>query len=278
MFLEKVKEKVRGAIDRIKESWDRGVERQKEKREQAKHERELLRIGEAIQSARYQLSVDPLGQYEGAELEGYEGELRGKVSSILDTELVKHDQELAKVIESMDPINGEDWDKVASQFGKRWGREWERAYLNHDLKGKAITVATTMAAGYIMERIAGGDWFSNPSSFAAPGSETSILQKYVSQAAKRVDALGDAAFTPKQLAAIARNPNLRPMFRGSQIDKMARALVAEDPAVSGLLGKINKGADFINSSTGQWWDMTTQGQWAAHVQKYGAGGTLLLTE
>jgi RHS repeat-associated protein len=176
MFLEKVKEKVRGAIDRIKESWDRGVERQKEKREQAKHERELLRIGEAIQSARYQLSVDPLGQYEGAELEGYEGELRGKVSSILDTELVKHDQELAKVIESMDPINGEDWDKVASQFGKRWGREWERAYLNHDLKGKAITVATTMAAGYIMERIAGGDWFSNPSSFAAPGKGGSFFE------------------------------------------------------------------------------------------------------
>jgi RHS repeat-associated protein len=37
MFLEKVKEKVRGAIDRIKESWDRGVERQKEIRENRKH-------------------------------------------------------------------------------------------------------------------------------------------------------------------------------------------------------------------------------------------------
>jgi filamentous hemagglutinin len=33
-----------------------------------------------------------------------------------------------------------------------------------------------MAAGYIMERIAGGDWFSNPSSFAAPGKGGSFFE------------------------------------------------------------------------------------------------------
>jgi hypothetical protein len=57
------------------------------------------------------------------------------------------------------------------------------------------------------------------------------------------------------------------MFHGRQVDKMTPALVAEDLAVSGLLGKINKGTDFINSSTGQWLNMTTQDQWPAHVRK-----------
>jgi len=112
----------------------------------------------------------------------------------------------------------------------------------------------------------------------AAGSETSLLQKYVSQAAKQVDAMGMEAFTPAQRAAIARNPNLQAMFRGSQIDKLARNLAAENPALTGLIGKVNKGADFINPSTGQWWDMTTPGQWAAHVKKYGPNGTLLTTQ
>jgi RHS repeat-associated protein len=55
MFLEKVKEKVRGAIDRIKESWDRGVERQKEIRENRKH------AGTGAQSG--EIDQDKLAEY-----------------------------------------------------------------------------------------------------------------------------------------------------------------------------------------------------------------------
>jgi len=37
-----------------------------------------------------------------------------------------------------------------------------------------------MVAGYIIERIAGGDWFSNPSSFVAPGKGSTTLYRAVS--------------------------------------------------------------------------------------------------
>jgi hypothetical protein len=93
-----------------------------------------------------------------------------------------------------------------------------------------------------------------------------------------VDALGDAAFTPRQFSAIQNNPSLRPMYRGNRIDVMARGFVKEDPALTFLQSSYNRGPDFVDPLTGRWWDMTTPGQWPAHVQKYGPGGTLLSTK
>jgi hypothetical protein len=107
---------------------------------------------------------------------------------------------------------------------------------------------------------------------------TERLQSYVSQASKEVDALGDAAFTPKQLQAIQRNPNLRAMYRGNRIDVRARQLIKNDPVLSPLKSNYTRGADFVDPATGNWWDMTTSGSWPAHVNKYGSGGTLLRTQ
>jgi hypothetical protein len=36
------------------------------------------------------------------------------------------------------------------------------------------------------------------------------------------------------------------------------------------------GPDFFNPATGEWWDITTPGQWATHAARYGPGGTILI--
>ncbi|MBX2827090.1 MAG: RHS repeat-associated core domain-containing protein, partial [Flavobacteriaceae bacterium] len=108
-------------------------------------------------------------------------------------------------------------------------------------------------------------------------STTQRLQNYTTRAAKEIDAMGDAAFTPKQLRAIQKNPKLRPMFRGNRIDVRARALMRNDYYLRHLQSNYTRGPDFIHPRTGKWWDMTTQGAWQSHVDKYGSGGTLLNT-
>ncbi len=107
---------------------------------------------------------------------------------------------------------------------------------------------------------------------------TKRLQDHVTKAAQEVDALGDAAFTTKQLQAVQRNPNLKPAFRGNRIDVRARGYVKNDPLLQHLNSNYRKGADFVDPQTGKWWDMTTPAQWQNHVNKYGAGGTLLSTK
>lgn len=116
------------------------------------------------------------------------------------------------------------------------------------------------------------------SKFATKTTTTGRLQSFVTQAAKEVDALGDAAFTPKQLQAIQRNPNLRAMYRGNRIDVRSRQLIKNDPALSHLKSNYTRGADFVDPVTGKWWDMTTPGSWPSHVNKYGQGGKLLNTQ
>ncbi|WP_108246747.1 RHS repeat-associated core domain-containing protein [Muricauda brasiliensis] len=104
------------------------------------------------------------------------------------------------------------------------------------------------------------------------------LQRYVTRAAREVDALGDAAFTAKQLQAIKRNPNLRPAFRGNRIDVRARQLIKKDSEFNNLIKNYSRGPDFVDPSNGTWWDITTPGAWERHVRKYGPGGILLRTQ
>lgn len=106
---------------------------------------------------------------------------------------------------------------------------------------------------------------------------TTRLQAHVSKAAKEIDERGLDAFTNKQLQAIQRNPNLRPMYRGNRIDVKARQYIKADEALIHLKSNYSRGADFVDFKTGKWWDMTTPAQWQKHVTKYGSGGTLLRT-
>ena len=123
--------------------------------------------------------------------------------------------------------------------------------------------------------IGGVETFGSKSTKAL--STTERLQAYVTKAANRVDMLGDAAFTAKQLKAIQRHPYLRPMFRGNRIDVMARNLMKNDSKLFHLKSNYSRGPDFEDISTGEWWDMTTEAAWRAHVRKYGPGGTHLKT-
>ncbi|CAN5911172.1 hypothetical protein BH11VER1_BH11VER1_13630 [soil metagenome] len=109
------------------------------------------------------------------------------------------------------------------------------------------------------------------------GLTTMDLRALTTNAAKEIDSQGAAAFTARQGRALINHPNLEPAFRGSAIDKRVRIEVQNDPLLRHLQGRPNRGADFIDPATRNWWDMTTPTQWPAHVQKYGAGGTLLPT-
>lgn len=114
---------------------------------------------------------------------------------------------------------------------------------------------------------------ADPTTPSAPLTREQVfrrLQDHTTNAAREVDEAGDKAFTPRQLAAIKNNPNLRPAMRGNQIDKRARQRVDDDTGFDKrITGKPNKGPDFIDKETGDQYDMTTKGQLEAHRLKYG---------
>ena len=137
----------------------------------------------------------------------------------------------------------------------------------------------------VLKLARGFNWFSRVGEKSLETVElttTERLQYYVTKASKEVDELGDAAFTIKQLQAIQRNPNLRAMVRGNRIDVRARGYIMEDEVLKyRLKSNYSKGPDFIDKKTGEWWDMTTPGEWEKHINKYkntfGPNGTLLKT-
>jgi RHS repeat-associated protein len=107
-------------------------------------------------------------------------------------------------------------------------------------------------------------------------SVTDILQAHVDLAVQMFD---ESGFTKAQADAIASNPDLEAAYIGERIDFFAKQLVQGDPALEGLIQATPRGQfgpDFYNPATGEWWDITTPGQWATHVAKYGSGGTILI--
>ena len=110
---------------------------------------------------------------------------------------------------------------------------------------------------------------------------TSRLKTHVRSAVEIVDAQGMNAFTARQRIAISKKPYLMPMFRGYQIDQMARSTINADLFFNSYIeGKSNSGPDFLCPSLyyNVWWDMTTSGQWQKHLNQYGTGGIHLRTD
>ena len=103
---------------------------------------------------------------------------------------------------------------------------------------------------------------------------TAILSEHVAAGSEKFAA---DRFTRGQLAALDRNPGLEAAFRGERIDTFAKQSAALDPRLNGIqiTGRFQRGADFIDPVSGNWWDITTEGQWDAHVARYGPGGTML---
>lgn len=155
--------------------------------------------------------------------------------------------------------------------------------LNGDYFGAGVNLAQTSDAIALAVATEGAGAGVNLASRGLSGVSrlsrtTRGLQRYVTRAAKEVDALGDAAFTAKQLQAIKRNPNLRPAFRGNRIDVRARQLIKKDSKFNNLKSNYSRGPDFVDPNNGTWWDITTPGAWERHVRKYGPGGILLKTQ
>jgi hypothetical protein len=114
-------------------------------------------------------------------------------------------------------------------------------------------------------------------------SITDMLQGHVDQAVSDYES-GRIGMSDAQAAAAEEESWLKPMYRGSVIDSAAKQGVLEDPALNQrvfVTPNFVWGADFFTEN-GDWWDMTTKGQWAAHVNQYddfyGGLGVRLPTE
>jgi hypothetical protein len=103
------------------------------------------------------------------------------------------------------------------------------------------------------------------------------LLGHVSDAIARFEIEG---FTPNQEIALRTSPQFAAAFRGSRIDEFAKIAVMDDPQLQHVVHTdlYYGGADFYDSRTGRWYDITTARAWKAHVKKYGPDGSRLPTE
>ena len=94
--------------------------------------------------------------------------------------------------------------------------------------------------------------------------------------AKALDEVAREGLTPAQLEALDENPGLECAFRGERLDTAFKQLVQTDieeglsPSLKNLMmtPRFTFGPDVFNPYTGQWWDVTTSAQWAAHDAQY----------
>jgi hypothetical protein len=98
---------------------------------------------------------------------------------------------------------------------------------------------------------------------------TSILQGHVDNAVAQYES-GEIGMSEAQAARKVTNPRLEPAFRGQVIDAAAKQAILSDPALEGLYvtrsGEF--GPDISDPISDRWWDITTPGQWGAHVARY----------
>ncbi len=82
---------------------------------------------------------------------------------------------------------------------------------------------------------------------------------------------GDLPLTHRQKIKLDDSPELEPAFRGQRIDRAVKSAVKQDEALRGELWVSRSGEfgpDFHDVMSNTWWDITTTGQWKAHVSRY----------
>jgi hypothetical protein len=105
------------------------------------------------------------------------------------------------------------------------------------------------------------------------------LQAHVDAAVVKF-ASGGLVLSDRQAAAVAGGGSVE-MHRGNVIDAAVKLAILNDPDLAGL--KVTQGVygpDIYDPLTKRWWDITTPGDWPAHVDQYTAEygtGTLLST-
>lgn len=101
-------------------------------------------------------------------------------------------------------------------------------------------------------------------------------QKLLSHVRAAIAEFESQGFTDAETVALrsverGRRSALRDAFRGSHIDRIAKKAIMEDPELEHVYVTVNfeRGADFYDSRTGNWYDITTSRAWKQHVADYG---------
>jgi hypothetical protein len=87
-----------------------------------------------------------------------------------------------------------------------------------------------------------------------------------------LDRFASEGFTEEQAAKLEESPSMAATWRGDRIDSFFKEAVRNDPRLDHLsiTERFKFGPDVFDSVTSVWWDVTTTGEWAAHVGKYTA--------
>jgi hypothetical protein len=116
-----------------------------------------------------------------------------------------------------------------------------------------------------------------------PGTPTAVDatgQKLLAHVRTAVAEFDPSMFTEAERLALkdaemrggkSRRSSLYDAYRGSHIDRLAKRAVLEDQTLEHVQVTLNLeyGADFYDSRTGYWYDITTNKAWRAHQRKYG---------
>jgi hypothetical protein len=101
-------------------------------------------------------------------------------------------------------------------------------------------------------------------------------QQLLAHVRRAVGEFDPTMFSKAEHAALERaDPTVRKAlynaYRGSHIDRLTKKYVFEDETLEHVefARNFERGADFFDSHTGFWYDITTTGQWKAHVRRYG---------
>jgi hypothetical protein len=101
-------------------------------------------------------------------------------------------------------------------------------------------------------------------------------QKLLAHVQAAIAEFESEGFTDAETAALrsverGRRSALRDAFRGSHIDRIAKKAIMDDPELEHVYVTVNfeRGADFYDSRTGNWYDITTTRAWKQHVADYG---------
>jgi len=145
------------------------------------------------------------------------------------------------------------------------GLEHQYDETGRDFSGRVIEyVPSTKGAPIRLDATA-------PSALDATGQK---LLAHVRRAVVEFESTG--GITQKEMEAVRAAPiedqrTRYEMYRGSAIDRLAKKAVFDDGELEHVYVTVNreKGADFYDSRTGRWYDMTTIGQWRRHEVKYG---------
>ena len=104
--------------------------------------------------------------------------------------------------------------------------------------------------------------------------DTAKLADHVAQAKADFDNGLIPPASAKEAANLS-NPRVAAATRGTMIDRQAKGYIDADPDLAHLYTTPagHYGPDIIDpSGSGRWWDITTQGQWQNHLDKYGHMG------